>query len=167
MANARRSGFWRATFVGAAMIALSACTPNGFISGWVPYWNAPDGRAGFMNAAATPLFSDVSPFFFRAQPDGTVALVGSVTQLTTTVHQAHIRGLKVLPSITDGSGKLVMATVILADPGNRAKQSDNIVSRRDTYPGIDRFDLDYEGFAFSDGAVTWPTTQPIWVAFVT
>ena len=167
MANARRSGFWRATFVAAAMIALSACNPNRFVSGWVPYWNAPDGRAGFMTAAATPMFNDVSPFFFSAQPDGTVALVGNLTQFTTTVHQAHIRGINVLPSITDGSGKSVMATVILGDPANRAQHIANIMSLLDTYPELDGFDLDYEGFAFSDGAATWPTTQPIWVAFVT
>ena len=147
------------------MIALSACNPNRFVSGWVPYWNAPDGRAGFMDPAATSMFSDISPFFFSALSDGTVGLVGSATQLNTTVHQAHLRGLNVLPSITDGSGKLVMAA-ILADPVSRAAHIANIVSLTATYPEIDGVDLDYEGFAFSDGRATWPTTQPVWRAFI-
>src|SRR3954452_19893519 len=163
----RRNGCWRATLVVAALIGLTACNPTRFVSGWVPYWNAPDGRAGFMDPAASPMFTDVSPFFFSARPDGTVGLVGSVAQLTATVHQAHIRGINVLPSITDGSGKTVMATVILADATNRAQHIANIVSLLDTYPELDGFDLDYEGCAFSDGAASWPTTQPVWVAFVT
>jgi spore germination protein YaaH len=33
--------------------------------------------------------------------------------------------------------------------------------------GFDGIDLDYEGFAFTDGRDSWPTTQPVWVAFVT
>jgi spore germination protein YaaH len=151
--------------VAAAMIALSACNPNRFISGWVPYWNAPDGRAGFMDPTATSMFSDVSPFFFSALPDGTIGLVGSATQLNTTVHQAHIRGLHVLPSITDGSGKLVMAAM-LTDPASRAAHIAKIVALTVTYPEIDGVDLDYEGFAFSDGHDSWATTQPAWRAFV-
>ena len=95
------------------MIVLSACTPSGFISGWVPYWNAPQGRVAYTSPAATPLFKDISPFFFSAQADGTIALVGAAGQLTTTIHEAHIRGINVLPSITDGSGRLTMATQIL------------------------------------------------------
>ena len=118
-----------------------------------------------MDPAATPMFSDVSPFFFSALPDGTIGLVGTATQLNTTVHQAHTRQLTVLPSITDGSGKLVMAAM-LADPASRAQHIANIVSLTDTYPEIDGVDLDYEGFAFSDGHASWPTTQPAWRAFV-
>ena len=148
------------------MIGLSACRPA-FISGWVPYWNAPEGRTGFTNPQVTPMFSDISPFFFSALPDGTIGLVGSVTQLNTTVHEAHIRGLKVMPSITDGSGQSTMAAVILADPTSRAQHIANIVSLIDTYPEIDGVDLDYEGFAFADGRASWASTGPLWRAFVT
>lgn len=147
------------------MVALSACNPP-FISGWVPYWNATDGRVGFSDPRVTPMFSDISPFFFSALPDGTIGLVGSATQLNTTVHEARIRGLKVLPSITDGSGKLVMAA-ILSDPVSRAAHIANIVALTGTYPEIDGVDLDYEGFAFADGHDSWATTQPLWRAFVT
>ena len=167
MAKVRRSGFWRATLLASVTIVLSACNTTRFISGWVPYWNAPEGRAGFTDPSASTMFSDVSPFFFSAQPDGTVALVGSTNQLVVTAHEAHIRGLKVLPSITDGSGRWIMSTVILGIPSNRAQHIANIVSLLDTYPDLDGFDLDYEGFAFADGRDSWQFTQPNWVAFVT
>jgi spore germination protein YaaH len=167
VANVRRSGYWRATLVAAVMIGLSACNPNRFVSGWVPYWTAPEGRVGFTDPQATTMFSDISPFFFSALPDGTIGLVGSASQLNTTVHEAHIRGLKVMPSITDGSGQWMMATVILANTTSRAQHIANIVSLTDTYPEIDGIDLDYEGFAFADGRSSWASTRPLWVAFVT
>ena len=103
------------------MIVLSACNPNRFVSGWVPYWNAPEGRLGFSDPQASTMFNDVSPFFYSALPDGTIGLVGSATQLKTTVDAAHARGINVLPSITDGSGKWMMATVILANTDSRTQ----------------------------------------------
>ncbi|MEO8265639.1 MAG: glycosyl hydrolase family 18 protein [Ilumatobacteraceae bacterium] len=166
MANERSTAPWRATIVATAMIALSACTPNGFISGWVPYWNAPQGRVAYTTPEATPLFKDISPFFYSAQADGTIALVGSATQLKTTVDTAQVRGIKVLPSITDGSGKWIMATVILANTTSRAQHVQNIVDLVMT-KGFDGIDLDYEGFAFTDGVASWDGTRPLWVAFVT
>jgi spore germination protein YaaH len=112
------------------------------------------------------MFSDISPFFFTAMPDGTIANVGSDTQLKTTVDAAKARGIKVLPSITDGSGKWIMATVILGNNDSRAQHVQNIVDLV-MANGFDGIDLDYEGFAFTDGVASWPTTQPVWVAFVT
>ncbi|MEP7048339.1 MAG: glycosyl hydrolase family 18 protein [Ilumatobacteraceae bacterium] len=166
MANVRRSGYWRAMVLAASLIVLSACNPNRFVSGWVPYWNAPDGRAGFTDPAASSMFKDVSPFFYSALPDGTIGLVGTQSQLKATVDAAHARGISVLPSITDGSGKWVMATVILANTTSRAQHIQNIVDLV-TAQGFDGIDLDYEGFAFTDGSASWDSTRPVWVAFVT
>jgi spore germination protein YaaH len=148
------------------MIVLSACNPNRFVSGWVPYWSATEGRLGFSNAEATTMFSDISPFFFSALPDGTIGLVSSESQLKLTVDAAHQHGLTVLPSITDGSGKWMMATVILANTTSRTQHVQNIVDLVMTR-GFDGIDLDYEGFAFADGRESWDSTRPIWVAFVT
>ncbi len=161
----RNRGYWRAMLVAAAMIGLSACVPNRFISGWVPYWNATQARVGFSNSANTAMFNDISPFFFSALPDGTIGLVGSQTQLTATVQAAQSRGLTVLPSITDGSGKWMMATVILANTTSRTQHVNNIVNLV-VSSGFDGIDLDYEGFAFTDGSASWATTRPVWVAFV-
>jgi spore germination protein YaaH len=146
------------------MIALSACNPNRFVSGWVPYWNAPQGRLGF--TAASSMFTDISPFFFSALPDGTIANVGSPTELKKTVDAAQARGIKVLPSITDGSGKWIMAYAILGNNDSRAQHVQNIVNLVMSN-GFDGIDLDYEGFAFTDGTASWEFTKPIWVAFVT
>ena len=166
VANVRRRGIWRATLVAGAMIVLSACMPSRYLNGWVPYWNATEGRAGFTNPATTGMFNDISPFFFSAQPDGSIALVGSQAQLTTTVTDAHARGLTVLPSITDGSGKWMMAAVILANTTSRSQHVQNIVNLV-VSSGFDGIDLDYEGFAFTDGVASWESTKPVWVAFVT
>jgi spore germination protein YaaH len=147
------------------MIVLSACNPNRFVSGWVPYWGATQGRAGFMDPAATNMFQDISPFWYTALPDGTIGMVGSASQLKTTVDAAHARGLTVLPSITDGSGKWIMATVILANTTSRTQHVQNIVSLVMSN-GFDGIDLDYEGFAFADGRDSWQFTKPVWIAFV-
>jgi spore germination protein YaaH len=165
VAKVRKTGYRRAVFIAVAMVALSSCRV-GFISGWVPNWAPTEGRAAFTNPQVTSMFSDISPFFFTANADGTVGLTGSATALNTTIDEAKIRSLKVLPSITDSSGTLVMAAIV-ADPAARAAHIANIVSLVDTYPKIDGVDLDYEGFAFADGRASWPTTQPNWVAFVT
>jgi len=166
VAKVRRTGYRRAAFVAALTVALAACNTTQFISGWVPYWTPVEGRAGFTNAQVAPMFKDVSPFFYTAQPDGTIALVGSQTQLDQTVTAAKARGIKVLPSITDSSGKWMMATVILANTDSRAQHIANIVNLVMSQ-GFDGIDLDYEGFAFTDGQASWPTTQPVWDAFVT
>ncbi len=148
------------------MIVLSACNPNRFVSGWVPYWNAPQGRVAFSDPAASTMFNDISPFFYTALPDGTIGLVGSQSQLNATVKAARDRGgINVLPSITDGSGKWMMATVILANTTSRTQHVQNIVNLVMTN-GFDGIDLDYEGFAFSDGSASWDSTRPVWVAFV-
>ena len=152
----------------AAMVALSACNPTRFVSGWVPYWAPAAGRAGFTDAAASSMFSDISPFFFNALPDGTIGMVGGGTesQLKLTVDAARARGITILPTITDASGKWMMATVILANSTSRTQHVRNIVDLV-MARGFDGIDLDYEGFAFTDGRESWATTRPVWVAFVT
>ena len=149
------------------MTLLSGCTP--IVSGWVPYWSATQGSAAFSDAQVAPLFGDVSPFWFSATgPTGTITRVGSESELNATVAAARAKGLTVLPSITDGTGTGAMAA-ILADAtpvtGARAVHIANIVNLV-MDRGYDGIDLDYEGFAFDDGKASWPTTQPLWVAFV-
>jgi spore germination protein YaaH len=149
------------------MLVISACNGTRFVNGWVPYWSATEGQQAYTGGAG-PMFSDVSPFFFSAQPDGSVAIVAgaSETQLKATIQSAKANNLQVLPTITDGTPALTMATVILADPTLRGVHEDNLVALVDRYPGIDGIDLDYENFAFSDGRDSWASTQPVWDAFI-
>jgi spore germination protein len=165
VAEDRRPGYRRAVVGAAVLLTLTACNPNRFVSGWVPNWAPTQGRAGFTNAAATPMFQDISPFFFSATaPDGIPGIVGNESQLKQTVDAAKTRGLTVLPSITDGTGPGAMAA-ILADPLRRAAHVASLVSLT-VGRGFDGVDLDYEGFAFGDAHSTWDATRPNWVTFV-
>jgi spore germination protein YaaH len=73
-------------------------------------------------------------------------------------------GLSIIPTITDGTDKLVLAG-LLKNPTSRTQIVNAIMNivRTNNYDGID---LDFEGFAFVDGNSTWSTTAPSWVAFV-
>jgi spore germination protein YaaH len=139
-----------------------------FVSGWVPYWNSTEGRAAYTGGAGG-MFAEVSPFNYSAQADGSLAFVGSAAQLSTTVSTAHANGITVLATVTDGTGPLVMAG-ILTDPAARANHIANLVALATSSPApghtFDGVDLDYEGFAFSDGRASWPTTEPNWRAFI-
>ena len=75
-----------------------------------------------------------------------------------------VRGVKILPSITDGSGKGRMAATLASKP-KRAEHINSIVQLVLTN-GYDGIDLDYETFAFTDGSSSWAATRPNWVAFV-
>ncbi len=79
----------------------------------------------------------------------------------TTMRNA---GFKIIPTITDGMDKLVLAK-LLAKSSDRASVIKPIVDlvMSKNYDGID---LDFEGFAFVDGTASWPTTKPNWVLFV-
>ena len=79
----------------------------------------------------------------------------------TTMRNA---GFKIIPTITDGMEKLVLAK-LLAKSNDRAaiiKPILDLVMSKN----FDGIDLDFEGFAFVDGTASWPTTKPNWVLFV-
>jgi spore germination protein YaaH len=146
----------------------TAVSPARFVSGWIPNWSssvATDGtralNAGQGNEA---VFAEVSPFGFSAVGAAAINVSGAEASLTTVVSTLRSRGLPVLPSITDGTGKLVMAG-ILADPASRAEHVAAITALV-TSRGYDGIDLDYEGFAFTDGRSTWATTRPNWAQFI-
>jgi spore germination protein YaaH len=143
-----------------------AATPARFVTGWIPVWSsvaAAEGLRGLANGTEG-VFTEVSPFAFEARGTTSLVLSGSESTMTATVTALRARNLPVVPSITDGTAKLVMAG-ILADPVTRTRHVDTIVNLVTTrnYDGID---LDYEGFAFVDGRSSWTTTRPNWAAFV-
>jgi 5-hydroxyisourate hydrolase-like protein (transthyretin family) len=73
-------------------------------------------------------------------------------------------GLSIVPTITDGTAKLVLSG-LLANPRTRTQVVESIATlvNANNFDGID---LDFEGFAFVDGNKTWAKTAPFWVAFV-
>jgi spore germination protein YaaH len=136
------------------------------ITGWLPSWATTQALAGI--EANANLLGEASPFWYTAKASGgSVALtpaVGAVT-MTTVLDSLRARGIKVIPSVADGSAARAMAALI-KDPAARAAHVAQLVDLvvANAYDGIE---LDYEKFAFSDGSSTWPTTRPAWVAFVT
>lgn len=143
-----------------------AAAPARFVTGWIPNWSSSavaEGTAAINGGFAT-VFGEVSPFGFSATGATTIATSGTEANLTVAVQSLRNQGLPVVPSITDGTGRLVMAG-ILANPVTRTQHVQtitNLVVGR----GYDGIDLDYEGFAFTDGRASWETTRPNWAAFV-
>ena len=73
-------------------------------------------------------------------------------------------GLKIIPTMTDGTDKLVLSGY-LAKAQTRTTIVTTIVELVNKN-GFDGIDLDFEGFAFVDGNTTWAKTAPNWVLFI-
>jgi spore germination protein YaaH len=84
--------------------------------------------------------------------------------IANTICLMRKSGLKLIPTITDGTDKLVLSGY-LAKPEIRTTIVKSIVDLVNKY-SFDGIDLDFEGFAFVDGNTTWPKTAPNWVLFV-
>lgn len=141
-------------------------TPTPLVTGWLPSWATDTALAGVEGNA--DLIGEASPFWYTATASGgSVAVTTSVSADTRARVQASLRdrGIAVIPSIADGSAAKAMAAV-LKDAAARAAHVNQLVELA-TANGFDGIELDYEKFAFSDGASTWATTRPAWVAFVT
>ena len=137
-----------------------AATPTKYVTGWVPSWGTTAGTASLATNAG--IIATVSPFAYSAV--GAATFAGGAEPLIDSITSKVPAGIPVVPSITDGTGKGVMAG-IMANPASRTQHVEAIVALVLTkgYAGID---LDYEGFAFTDGTSSWPATRPNWVAFV-
>lgn len=139
--------------------------PRRIVSGWMPYWSTKDG----LNTITTnsDLFAEATPFWFSVKNEGQILdqyTQLNATSMTTTIAALKSSGVKVLATFTDGTGKLQMQA-ILKDPAKRSRLITTLISNATTY-GFDGIDLDWEGFAFTDGTASWPTTQPLWTAFI-
>ena len=148
----------------AAALALSACQPNRFVSGWVPYWGTTAGRSTLDNPDIAPLLTDVSMMWHGTAADGTITTLSSTTNLNSVIASARVQGLPVVPTIFDTTAAGVMRG-ILHNTTNRAAHVQSIVALV-TSKGYDGIDLDYEVFAFGDARSTWSSISPDWVAFV-
>ena len=148
----------------AASTVLSACLPNRFVTGWVPYWGPNSGKAVIDNDDAAALMSEVSLMWYGTDDDATVDLMGSNTSLTSVVASIRAQGLPVIPTIFDSQPAGVMRG-ILHDPFARAAHEQHIVDLVTT-KGYDGIDIDYEVFAFGDGSANWAAIKPDWILFV-
>lgn len=140
----------------------SAAAARRYVGGWIPYWSTTEAVASFK--ANADLFADVSPFWHSLTSDTVISDQETATDRSVVLSAARAAGVRVVPAVTDGTGKGNLAAAI-ADPSRRSTIVQtflNLVASR----GYDGIDLDLEGFAYTDGKATWATTRPNWVAFV-
>ena len=114
------------------------------------------------------LMREVMPFWFSLKSPTVIRddyISGNPSwPMADTVCLMRRAGLQVIPTMTDGTDKLVLSEY-LSNATTRTTLVKTIVElvMKNNFDGID---LDYEGFAFVDGNSTWSKTAPRWVAFV-
>jgi len=154
-----------------APLAKAENAPRKILTGWIPYYSMKTSLPDALNN--TDIIKEVMPFWYTLRFDGKrkLAVVTDlyapanpsvpIEQPLTALRNA---GLTIIPTITDGTAKLVLAG-LLKSPTSRAQIISAIMDliRKHNYDGID---LDFEGFAFVDGNTTWKSTAPHWVALV-
>ena len=131
---------------------------------WAPYWTL--GDTLLETDRRFDSIRELSPFWFGARGVTEIVVDENSTDVLTDEfldRSGSARG-KLVPSIRDEMPAGGMAE-ILADPTTRRQHIDAILSFADDLDA-DGIDLDYEQFAFADGASTWAATSPHWVAFV-
>ena len=167
--------FFAATFfisaLGIPVTQADDNPPRKIMTGWVPYYSMKTALPDVLNNI--DLIKEVMPFWYTLKFDGK-AKAAVVTDLYAPANPSvpisepltamRNAGLSIIPTITDGTDKLVLAG-LLKNPTSRTQIVSAIMNlvRTNNYDGID---LDFEGFAFVDGNTTWTSTAPSWIAFV-
>ena len=167
-------------FIAAVVIVVPLLTPianaadnppRKILTGWIPYYSMKTALPDALNNS--DLIKEVMPFWYTLKFDAK-AKAAVVTDLYTPANPSvpiseplaalHSAGYSIIPTITDGTDKLVLAG-LLKTPASRAQVISSITNlvSANNYDGID---LDFEGFAFVDGNTSWASTAPAWVTFV-
>lgn len=139
--------------------------PRKIATGWMPYWNTKGGMASIL--ANADLFPEVMPFWYSVKSATNIADQydpANAAPMADQVKSLQAAGIKVVPTLTDGTGKLAMQK-ILSDSTKRAQLVKTLVDLA-VKNGFDGLDLDWEGFAFTDGTASWTVTSPLWTTFV-
>ena len=151
--------------------SISKPTPRKILTGWIPYYGMSTSLPTAI--ANADLINEVMPFWYTLKLNSKTKNPYILDLYTpgnpsvaidiplTTMRNA---GFKIIPTITDGTDKLVLAK-LLAKSSDRANVINSIMDlvMNRNFDGID---LDFEGFAFVDGTASWPTTKPNWVLLV-
>ena len=114
------------------------------------------------------LMKEVMPFWYTLKSPTLIrddySTANPSWPIADTICLMRKSGLKLIPTITDGTDKSVLAGY-LAKPELRTTIVRSIVDLVNKY-SFDGVDLDFEGFAFVDENTTWTKTAPNWVLFV-
>ena len=141
------------------------------LTGWLPYYSMNTYLPAVLSNA--DLIGEIMPFWYTLRYDGQTKKPVVVDVYSTANPSVPIQtpltalrnaGMTIIPTITDGTDKLMLANLI-SKPGSRKQVVDAIVATvaSQNYDGID---LDFEGFAFIDPNTTWKSTAPNWVLFI-
>jgi len=145
--------------------------PRKILTGWLPYYSMKTYLPAVL--ANADLIKEIMPFWYTLKFDGKTKkpVVADVYKtanpsvpITEPLAALRNAGMTIIPTITDGTEKLVLANLI-SKPVTRKEVVDAIVATvaSQNYDGID---LDFEGFAFIDPNTTWKATAPNWVLFI-
>lgn len=158
--------------LGATLAPASvAGEPRKILTTWLPYYSLKTYLPAALNSAS--LIKEVMPFWYSINYSAATkkaTIRDSYTPgnpsvpVSQTIGTLRNAGFKLIPTISDGTTKLVLAKA-LADPTGRKNIITSISNLIDTY-GFDGIDLDFEGFAFIDGRSSWVSTEPAWVSFI-
>lgn len=151
--------------------AGAANPPRKILTGWLPYYSMKTYLPAVLNNA--DLIKEIMPFWYTLKYDGKTkkAVITDVYKtanpsvpITEPLTALRNAGMTIIPTITDGTDKLMLAGLI-SKPASRKQVVDAIVATvaSQNYDGID---LDFEGFAFIDPNTTWKSTAPNWVLFI-
>ena len=141
------------------------------LTGWLPYYSMNTYLPAVLSNA--DLIGEIMPFWYTLRYDGQTKKPVVVDVYSTANPSVPIQtpltalrnaGMTIIPTITDGTDKLMLANLI-SKPVSRKQVVDAIVATvaSQNYDGID---LDFEGFAFIDPNTTWKSTAPNWVLFI-
>ena len=151
--------------------AEAANPPRKILTGWLPYYSMKTYLPAVLSNA--DLIKEIMPFWYTLKYDGKTkkAVIADVYKtanpsvpIEEPLTALRNAGMTIIPTITDGTEKLVLANLI-SKPVSRKQVVDAIVATvaSQNYDGID---LDFEGFAFIDPNTTWKATAPNWVLFI-
>ncbi len=168
---------FRLTAVSAALMVVVAAIfpasqssaqspPRKILTGWIPYYGM---KTALPSAVANgDLIKEVMPFWYTLKSETKITdlYTPSNPSVPMALPLATMRdsGFQIIPTITDGTSKLVLAKLLSVD--TTRTQVVNTITNLVVANNFDGIDLDFEGFAFSDGTDSWPATRINWNAFI-
>ncbi|OGC82140.1 MAG: hypothetical protein A2V81_03260 [Candidatus Abawacabacteria bacterium RBG_16_42_10] len=126
-------------------VVFAFSTVNPIISAWLPSWD-------FENATKTlkrntDLFSEISPFWYYLNDDGSIGL-SKGSEDPEFVNLAHQTGFRIIPSITN-SFKDARASQVMADEEKRNAFVKVVMDKVRTH-NYDGIDIDFEGLKLAN-----------------
>lgn len=168
---------FRLTAVSAALMIVVAAIftpsqssaqspPRKILTGWIPYYGM---NTALPSAVANgDLIKEVMPFWYTLKSETKITdlYTPSNPSVPMALPLATMRdsGFQIIPTITDGTSKLVLAKLLSV--ASTRTQVVNTITNLVVANNFDGIDLDFEGFAFTDGTSSWPATQINWVTFI-